>query len=161
MRFSEEIQPIYDSLKPKQKEFINAYLTNGYNGTRAALAAGYSKDVCYQQAYENLNKPDIKVVLDSMIESAAIRAGVTQDFLFNERMKMLDTCRTGEKYDASGVDKALEGLAKLSGLNAPDKTVSKSENKWICSDDREEGIEFSKKLDNLFDVNVKKYQTDI
>lgn len=40
----------------KQRVFINAYLTNGFNGTQAALAAGYSRRWARMIAHENLSK---------------------------------------------------------------------------------------------------------
>lgn len=50
----------------KQLLFIDAYLANGGNGTRAAEAAGYkgSEDVWAQVAYENLRKPEIEAEIN-------------------------------------------------------------------------------------------------
>lgn len=46
------------SLTDKQRAFINAYLRH-WNGTKAAIEAGYSERSARQIASENLSKPDI------------------------------------------------------------------------------------------------------
>lgn len=52
------------ALTPKQKAFCDEYLANGYNGTKAAIAAGYSPKTAFSIATENLKKPLIKEYLD-------------------------------------------------------------------------------------------------
>lgn len=52
--------PIGDKkLTAKQRAFINAYMTNGFNATQAAIKAGYSEDSARVIGHENLTKPDI------------------------------------------------------------------------------------------------------
>jgi phage terminase small subunit len=59
----------------KQRVFINAYLTNGFNGTQAALAAGYSRRWARMIAHENLSKhyiqDEIRRIWDEYGMSAA------------------------------------------------------------------------------------------
>jgi hypothetical protein len=50
-------------LTEKQCRFIREYL-KVLNGSEAARRAGYSVKCAYQQAYENLRKPDIKRIID-------------------------------------------------------------------------------------------------
>lgn len=52
------------SLTIKQKAFCDNYLANNGNATKAAIAAGYSVKVAYQQGAENLKKPAIIEYLD-------------------------------------------------------------------------------------------------
>lgn len=53
----------------KQKAFVAAYLSNGFNGTRAAQAAGYKGDdnTLAAIASENLRKPKIRQAIDSQM----------------------------------------------------------------------------------------------
>ena len=46
------------NLKPKQQNFIEEYLID-FNGTQAAIRAGYSPKSAAETAYENLRKPQI------------------------------------------------------------------------------------------------------
>ena len=51
-------------LTKKQKAFVQAYKTNGGNGTKAAIKAGYSEKTAEVIATENLRKPIIKEALE-------------------------------------------------------------------------------------------------
>jgi phage terminase small subunit len=48
------------ALTTKQRLFIDAYMTNGFNATQAAIKAGYSEDTAKEMGYENLTKPHIQ-----------------------------------------------------------------------------------------------------
>lgn len=50
--------PKSDKLTEKQELFISEYLKD-FNGTQAAIRAGYSEDTAGSIACENLKKPDI------------------------------------------------------------------------------------------------------
>ena len=52
----------------KQKAFIDEYMKD-YNGTQAAIRAGYSENSAKEIAYENLTKPHIKEELKRRYES--------------------------------------------------------------------------------------------
>lgn len=62
------------TLTNKQQAFIEAYLTNGFNATKAALAAGYSEKTAYSIGSENLRKPDISEVIQQRIKALAMGA---------------------------------------------------------------------------------------
>jgi len=51
----------------KQKNFCENYVVH-CNATRAAIDAGYSKDTAYSIGSENLRKPDIRDVINQMLE---------------------------------------------------------------------------------------------
>ena len=52
----------------KQQRFIEEYL-KCLNGSEAARRAGYSQRYAYQQAYENMQKPKIRNVIDQTLEA--------------------------------------------------------------------------------------------
>lgn len=56
------IPPHLVPLTLKQKAFLDAYLTNGFNGTQAAKAAGYDAEppILAGIAHENLRKPNVR-----------------------------------------------------------------------------------------------------
>lgn len=131
IRFSEEIQKVYDSLTPKQRSFIDHYLINGNNGTQAALSAGYSSNTCSEMAYENLRKPQIRIVLDSVIKDAAVRHGLTHDDLVGYTKFLLEVSVEGLKDGTStkaDVKGAVDLAAKLVGAFAPVKQESNTTN---------------------------------
>jgi phage terminase small subunit len=61
------------ALTRKQQVFIAEYLRD-FNATRSAIAAGYSKKTAYSIGQENLNKPDIKQVIDATIAEKSMTA---------------------------------------------------------------------------------------
>lgn len=67
-------------LTEKQRLFIVEY-TKSCNGTKAALAAGYSKSTAKQMGVENLSKPSIKDVLDQITNDRASRGLLDGDLL--------------------------------------------------------------------------------
>jgi len=58
-----------NGLTTKQKIFIAEYLKD-FNGTRAAITAGYSKDSAAVIAHENLRKPNIVKEIRKAIEES-------------------------------------------------------------------------------------------
>jgi phage terminase small subunit len=76
-----------NGLTPKQAKFVENYLTNGYNGSKAARDAGYSKRSAAEIAQENLMKPLIRSCMRERMQKAAEKAGLTPEFLA-EKMQL-------------------------------------------------------------------------
>lgn len=60
-------------LTGKQKVFCDEYLKD-FNATRAAIAAGYSKETARSIASENLTKPDIKAFIQKRLAELSMSA---------------------------------------------------------------------------------------
>ncbi|PUB87059.1 MAG: terminase small subunit [gamma proteobacterium symbiont of Ctena orbiculata] len=65
-------------LNQKQQRFCREYVID-FNGTRAAIAAGYSKKSARQTAHENLTKPDIQKALVELISERNDRLRMQSD----------------------------------------------------------------------------------
>jgi phage terminase small subunit len=61
-------------LTDKQKRFCEEYLKD-FNGTRAAIASGYSENTAAVIAAENLIKPNIKTFLNEKLDALSMEAG--------------------------------------------------------------------------------------
>lgn len=70
-------------LTDKQKVFCSEYLID-YNGTRAALVAGYSKKSATQAATENLGKPYIREYLDKMIQETCYKLEIKRERIISD-----------------------------------------------------------------------------
>ena len=121
------------SLNEKQKQFCNEYLID-FNGTQAAIRAGYSKKTAYSMANENLRKPEIQAYLKELIENRNERVQITQDEVIRDIIEVKNRCmqkapvmfmgkhvqdESGNnlwKFDSQGANKALDMLAKHTGL---------------------------------------------
>lgn len=79
--------PKLESLSEKQRVFCREYIYD-FNGTRAAIKAGYSEKTAYSIASENLTKPEIQAEIKRLQGSTAELAGVSRLMLAEELKKM-------------------------------------------------------------------------
>lgn len=63
-------QEIDNSLNERQKEFCRQYLKTMFNGTQAAILAGYSEKTARQMASELLTKPAIEAEIKGLLVAA-------------------------------------------------------------------------------------------
>lgn len=116
-------------LTKKQELFCNAYLANGFNGTQAAIHAGYSEDSAKEIASENLTKPNIKEFLDKRMKKVEEKLEITAEW----KMQKLKQCIELAMPEAEGKivlanHKALLGaiveLNKMQGHYAAERTFN-------------------------------------
>ena len=100
-----------DGLTGKQKVFIDAYLSNGFNATEAARMSGYkgNDNVLGVVGHENLRNPKIAVIVQERLNEAAMSAnevlarlskiarGEVTDFVDNDGKFDLQTARRLQK----------------------------------------------------------------
>jgi phage terminase small subunit len=66
--------PTPKKLTDKQRAFVSAYVSNGFNATQAALTAGYSESSAGSIGSENLQKPEIRDAIDSFLDENTMTA---------------------------------------------------------------------------------------
>lgn len=94
-------------LTPKQRAFVDLYLANGFNASRAARDAGYSEKTARAIGAENLTKPDIRVLIDKRLRDLAMSA---EEALF--RLSQHARSDMADFVDARGrIDVAAAGRA--------------------------------------------------
>lgn len=127
------------ALNEKQKQFCNEYLID-FNGAQAAIRAGYSKKTANRIASRLLSNVDIQAYLKELIENRNERVKITQDEVIRDIIEVKNRCmqkapvmrfdKEDKKYvqvtdelerdlwqfDASNANKALDMLAKHTGL---------------------------------------------
>ena len=125
-------------LNEKQKMFCNEYIVD-FNGTQAAIRAGYSKKTANEQAAQLLAKLSIQTYLKELIESRNERTKITQDEVVRDIVEVKNRCmqkvpvirydkeekdyvqvqdengRDIWQFDAQGANKALDMLMKHTG----------------------------------------------
>lgn len=114
------------SLNEKQKQFCEEFIID-FNGTQAAIRAGYSKRSAKQIAFENLTKLNFQNYIKELIENRNKRTKITQDEVVNKIIEVVEVCTqkveqtdengdTVEKMlDVNGANKALDMLMKHTG----------------------------------------------
>ena len=119
-------------LTEKQKQFCNEFIID-FNGTQAAIRAGYSPNSAKSIANENLTKPDIQEYLKELIEKRNERTRITQDEVVANIVEVMQRCMQAKpvtflgkqvkdengnnlwKFDSQGANKALDMLMKHTG----------------------------------------------
>ena len=128
-------------LTAKQKLFCEYYIEN-WNGTKAAIRAGYSENTACEIASENLRKPQIKAHIDEIQSDLQKLAGISRLSIINE----LKTVAFGETDNLHAKLKGIEIINKMLGFNEPDRIEQIQENQ-VISISHEDRIEIIKKLE--------------
>lgn len=68
----EEFTSELDELNPKELAFVHAYLSNNFNASKGALAAGYSQSNKYVAGHHMLRKPKIQSFINSYLKNESI-----------------------------------------------------------------------------------------
>jgi phage terminase small subunit len=104
-------------LTPKQKRFCQEYIID-FNGTQAAIRAGYSKKTASELAYEYLRKPHIQAAIQESCKKIEEKTGITIQEVVNDLVRLKDLCLDQDKIDSSGANAALKTLLQhLGGLS--------------------------------------------
>lgn len=105
-------QSAYSKLSPKRQRFVDEYLRCEFNGTKAAIAAKYSKRNAREQAARLLSKANIKKAIEeqcaALAEESKLKALEVVDEL--KRIGFSDITKAVE-WDASGI--SLKDSSKL------------------------------------------------
>ena len=100
-------------LNPKQEKFIDEYMID-FNGSRAAVAAGYSEKTARTIATEYLNKPHIKAEIEKRRAENQKTFTITKELVLDEIKEV--ALMKGLDLRGSDKMKALELLCKYLGI---------------------------------------------
>jgi phage terminase small subunit len=68
----------------KQELWCKLYVSNGHNGTKAAIDAGYSENSAKQIATENLSKPYLIEYINELEKPIVDRLGLDEDWVLSK-----------------------------------------------------------------------------
>lgn len=71
-------------LTKREIRFCEEYIATGFNGTEAAIRAGYSKKTAASIASENLRKPKIKRYIEARTKAVQEQIEVSQEMIMSE-----------------------------------------------------------------------------
>ena len=127
-------------LTPKQELFIKEYLIS-FNATKAAENAGYSKKTAMKIGSENLQKPEIIAAIRKDMNKTSQRLEITREDLIQDLVDIKNSQK--EDFPQTAI-KAIEVIAKMLGLNEPEKQDITSNGNQITG----------------FEINIKKPLND-
>jgi len=90
MKADQDTESILESLTEKQKTFCREYIYD-WNGTRAAIVAGYSEKTAAVTAHENLRKPNIQQYIKEIQADIEKQAGISRLRVLEEYQKIAFT----------------------------------------------------------------------
>ncbi|HBY86611.1 MAG TPA: terminase small subunit [Colwellia sp.] len=100
-------------LTTKQQRFVECYLI-AFNGTQAAIEAGYSEKTARSISCELLTKPDIRSAIKKQLEQLSSDSYVSREVILTGLLK--EAMGTGENSTPTSRVNAWSQLGKLSGL---------------------------------------------
>lgn len=100
-------------LTSKEEAFIQNYISNGFNGTKAAISAGYSENSSRQIADQNLSKLHISERIDEYKKEQANKNDVTIKEIIENARYIVE--KSKEKDDMTSLSKGNEQLGKTIG----------------------------------------------
>ncbi|RPJ32714.1 MAG: terminase small subunit [Nitrosopumilales archaeon] len=109
-------------LTTKQTRFIKEYIKTG-NGMQSAIKAGYSKKTAGEMAYENLNKPQIKLKIEKAMSKEAEELGLNARYILSKLKEINDLKVTKNKKLAATILKSLELSGRHLNLFKDEKVV--------------------------------------
>jgi phage terminase small subunit len=107
-------------LTPKMRAFVREYLVD-FNGTQAAIRAGYSPQSANEQASSLLAKPNIKAAVAEKAANVAKKADISAEWVARELRRVYRLARKRKGMhgpDFTNAIRALENLGKLAKVGA-------------------------------------------
>lgn len=113
---------LFRSLPMKQQQFVVEYLANGFNGTQAAITAGYAAKSADTQGSRLLANPKIKAVLAERAQKITAKREITAEWVLDSIAKVA-SFDMRKLYNADGSLKPItelddETAAGLAGFEA-------------------------------------------
>src|SRR6266853_5357370 len=95
-------------MTPKRERFVEEYLVY-FNGTRAAIRAGYSPRTADVQAYDLLRNPQVQTFVEQGKAQQCTHLGLTRERVLNE-IRRIATADIGECFDENGRLRPMKSL---------------------------------------------------
>lgn len=102
-----------EKLKPKEERFCREYVVD-YNGTQAAIRAGYKESDAHNRACRLLKKAEVSARVRELQHDIAMRLAISEDFVLAEAMETYRSCK--EQGDAKNAIKALQLIGNHLGM---------------------------------------------
>jgi phage terminase small subunit len=110
MEIPEETQEI--KLTKKQEMFCRYYVSNGHNGTQAAISAGYSENSANEQAAQMLAKLSIQEFIKELEKPVLERLGIDENWVIN-KLKAFADADIADYFEIIGNSIQLKDFATL------------------------------------------------
>ena len=107
-----------EKITEKQKKFCETYVSNNFNGTQAAIAAGYSKNSSRSMGSQLLTKLNVQKYIEKLKEKTAKQLSITRESQVQELNELKQMAK--ELAEVNNAIRAIEVQNKMLGLNEPE-----------------------------------------
>lgn len=144
------------NLPPKQKLFVEHYLSNGFNASQAVISAGYAKKNANVTGCQLLANPNIQQLVSKAQQKTSQKLEITRESILLKINKVIDHVERllsdgmAQAPEMNAMLKGLEQQAKMLGLNEPEKVqISNDESTRLIVEVRQTSNEdLAEKLSN-------------
>ena len=124
------------ALTAKNKLFVEEYVANHYNATRAYMTVyGVSDTVARSKACYVLKKPEVKEYMKEVQKERTERLNITADRVLEELASIAFAEKGDADIPAAAKNKALELIQKQIGAQAPTRVEADVNNQVVFIDD--------------------------
>lgn len=112
-------QEVLETLSEKERLFVETYMTNGFERTKAVLVAyNCSPKNATKMAYELLQRPAIKLAIDTLKAEMMAKTDVTADYVLKKIVKIVEQTsdEDSKQFSPTSALRGLELLAKTLGM---------------------------------------------
>lgn len=110
-------------LTAKQLHFVEEYVKD-FNGTQAAIRAGYSKDSAGPQASSLLKKDNIQTEIAKRQALLQEASNITKEGVIKKLLELIEDCYNDEKTDRTSILKAMDMINKMTGMYVPENQIN-------------------------------------
>ena len=110
-------------LEPRQLSFITEYLKD-FNGTQAAIRAGYSEKTANVIASNLLTKVNVKQEISRRQALIQEASNITREKVIHKLLELIEDCYTDEKTDRTSILKAMDMINKITGIYTPENQIN-------------------------------------
>jgi len=116
-------QSAYSKLSPKRQRFVDEYVVD-FNGTQAAIRAGYSPRSAQQQSADLLLMPMVKEAVDERRRSIRRKSVNHRHWLLRKTKLIIDKCTSPGMWDPKGANGAVRNMVDILGLRLEKKEIT-------------------------------------
>ena len=114
-----------DKLTTKEQIFCNEFISNGGNGTKAVISAGYAPSSAHIQQNRLRARDKITAEIERQLEAETKRTSLTRDTIINEQFQLYQLAKADSEYKTASA--ILGEVSKLLGY-APQLNTTKEVN---------------------------------
>ena len=114
-----------DKLTTKEQIFCNEFISNGGNGTKAVISAGYAPSSAHNQQNRLRARDKINAEIVRQLEAETKRTSLTRDTIINEQFQLYQLAKADSEYKTASA--ILGEVSKLLGY-APQLNTTKEVN---------------------------------